>query len=112
MPLWRCWWLYQSTNDATHRHASFSLAKDRLGESGRYQLLTGTAAVLNSDSEYGLSFVILGLEKDRRTPSSSNRPSSLFVLMALPLSAWRIIGSFRLLLMRSRMQALTIRSAG
>jgi hypothetical protein len=43
--------------------------------------------VLNSDSEYGLSFDTHGLEKDLRTPSSSSRLSSVAARMgSAPLS--------------------------
>ena len=65
----------------------------------------------NSDSEYGLSLLILGLEKDRSTPSSSSRLSSVAARIALPLSACRINGCRRPLLMRSRKQALLTSSA-
>ena len=43
----------------------------------------------------------LGLEKDRSTPSSSSRLSRVAALIALPLSAWRIKGWRRPLLIRS-----------
>jgi hypothetical protein len=67
--------------------------------------------VLNRDSEYGLSFETLGLEKDLSTPNSSNRLSSVAARIALPLSACRTKGCLRPLLIRSRKQALLTRSA-
>ena len=67
--------------------------------------------VLNRDSEYGLSLDTRGFEKDLSTPSSSSRLSRVAARMALPLSAWRISGCFRVLLIRSLRQALLTRSA-
>ena len=64
--------------------------------------------VLNSDSEYGLSFDTRGLEKDLRTPSSSSRHSSVAARLALPLSACRINGCFLPLLIRSLRQACPV----
>jgi len=31
LPQWRCWWLYQSTNEETHWQASSLLLNGRLG---------------------------------------------------------------------------------
>ena len=58
-----------------------------------------------------VTFDTRGLEKDLSTPSSSRRLSSVAARMALPLSACRINGCRRPLLIRSRRQALLTRSA-
>ena len=86
MLLGRCWWLYQSTNPATHRHASSLLRK------GRWRLSGRCLTVPNHHSEKGLSLLTRGRENDRRTPSSSNRVSRVATHISLPLSAWRING--------------------
>ena len=66
IPLWRCWWLYQSTNAANQERASSVLVNGRRGSSGRY------LTVRNRDSEYELPLLPLGLEKDLSTPKSSS----------------------------------------
>ena len=48
----------------------------------------------NGDSEWGLSVLTLGLEKDPSPPRASGRLSGVAARMALPLSAWRINGGW------------------
>ena len=78
---------------------------------GVIRSILSTYTVLNRDSEYGVSLETRGRKKDLRTPSSSKRLSSVAARMALPLSAWRISGCCRPLLIRSRRQAWLTRSA-
>ncbi len=97
--------MYQSANDATHLQAPSWLATGRLGWSGRY------FAVLNRESENGLSLLTRGLENDRSTSSSSSRLYSVAARMALSLSAWRTSGCLRPRLILSRVQARLTKSA-
>ncbi len=100
MPLWWYRWSYQSTIEATERQESCALAKGRLGLSGLYFTL------LYRDLESGLTMETLGLVNDRMTPNISNLASSVAARMALPLSACRISGCLRPLLIRPWSQAL------
>src|SRR5690554_8030307 len=80
MPLCKCSKLYHLTNLCTHSLASTRVLKPLKGYSGRYFI------VLNSDSEYGLSLLTLGLEKELWTPNFSKVARKVAAFMGLPLS--------------------------
>src|SRR5690554_4213404 len=81
MPLCKCSLLYQFTNLSTHFLASSKLLKPLNGYWGLYFI------VLKSDSEYGLSLLTLGLEKELCTPSFSSVAWNVAAFMGLlPLS--------------------------
>jgi len=56
MPLWRCRWLYQATNDETHWQASSLLANGRLGQ-GRLKVIEWRTRDHASKSEHPFDVV-------------------------------------------------------
>src|SRR6476469_9556852 len=86
MPVWRCSWLYQWVNSSMNFLDSVSDPK-RSGNSGPY------FRVLNSASEYGLSFETRGLEYDRVTSRSASRAATVLLVIDVPRSACTTCGT-------------------
>src|SRR5437588_8225092 len=66
---------------------AFPTDPNRSGNSGPY------FKVLNSDSEYGLSFDTLGLECDRVTSRSASRAATVLLVIDVPRSACTTCGT-------------------